>query len=214
MPDDNAKIIEAIGELSSKVDQRFENVEASIKDRADKSLEQHEETRLEFRQMRGHIAKLWRKVNGSDPPPPTQKKGPDGRVIEESPFRSSDRPEGEDEDGEVPLDELAKEGFRMASNADMEIAALRSETMTEFARVAKKIDKIAAVNKEQSDYAGIGKKGRKYLFSREGIKATATLIAAVTGLVAAIGTCYALVRQPSPTLPLPTHESTSQAQHP
>jgi hypothetical protein len=205
-------VIQAIGALSRKIDDEFGAVKDRIAQNADDSLKHHEQTRKDVAQIRGHVIALWRKVNGSDPPSPAQKLDEEGRVVEETPFGHRKKKE-ETLAVTVPLDELAEAGFAKASALDLEVAALRAETMTGFVKLDTQIKGVMSLNKVQSDYAGIGKKGRAYLFSREGIKATATLIAAVTGLVAALGTCYAIARPSPPTL-LEAPHAPRQTQHP
>jgi hypothetical protein len=75
---DLKKLFEVLrSDLSKDADERFGKLEKLVNSNANKSLEHHQTTarRLDAnaRQMDAvtlHVRSLWRKVNGSEPPPP------------------------------------------------------------------------------------------------------------------------------------------------
>jgi hypothetical protein len=130
--------------------------------------------------LRRDFGVLWRKVNGSDPPP-----GDAGLAPAEIA-------------GATPLDELAEAAVTTASSAlaktsetSLEVAALEGRMIAGFSTIAKEL-------KAQSASMGVGKRGLAWAMSPAGAKAIFRNLGAAAALVAAIAGLANACHQPAP----------------
>jgi hypothetical protein len=123
-----------------------------VKNIGDAARKAHEEGRKNHATLALAVRDLQRAVHGSDPPPP-------GKV-----------PEG------LPLDELAEQADRKASDTSLEVSALEGRMIAGFANLSKQ-------TAEQSRAMGIGAAGARYLFSPAGRRDVVKLLALGAALV-------------------------------
>jgi len=132
--------------------------------------------RLDLHQ--GWLKSLWRKVHGSDPPPANINGSVS--VIPSSPPL--------DEQVEAAY-EKASETLQMASSHDLDIHGIKSQLVV----LQQGQEKLQGMNSKQNERQGVDAEGISYLFkTRDGRKFVLSLIAAVTGLLTAGGTIYAV----------------------
>lgn len=179
-------------------------LDAKFKEVNDTSVKNHELTRREMGALRRAVWVLWKKVFGSDPPPP----GPG-----EDPSHSLQlKPEDEALLQRHPK-RLDKPLEHKISSHDMDIAGLHGTVLAVDGKVDKLETGLLSMQEElkkQSKEMALGRKGKDYLFSKQGMKDVATLMAGFTGLVTAVGTSFALLtgRLPMPNTPTPPQAQT------
>lgn len=170
-------------ELKKYLDAKFQEV-------SENSSRNHEQTRQEVGAIRRSVWVLWNQVFGSDPPPPAPGQDP-SHVLALKP---------EDKDL-LSTPKEAKPLRHKVSNHDLDIASLQSMVIT----VNQKMDDTFDELKKQSKEMAVGKKGRDYLFTKQGAKDVSTILAGLTGFITACGTLYAIMtgRLPLPSNPVP-----------
>lgn len=129
---------------------------------------------LQNQTLRRDFGVLWRRVHGSDPPPPTG--DPHAAPPEVA--------------GEAPLDELvsaahenAARAHEKASSASLELAALEGRVIAGFATLATEL-------RAQSKNMGLHERGLAFLATKEGQRVLLQLFAAAAAISAAISSCY------------------------
>jgi hypothetical protein len=167
------------GELKAHVD---EQVKGSKQDLTNLILSKHEETRSHLARHEELVGHLWQRVNGSNPPPPGE------------PPSAPSSP---------PLDDMATGAFAKASSHDLDIFAMRREVQ----ELKTALSSVLEINKEQSKALGVGvdvKRSAEFLdwimTTKAGQRWVLTVFAALTSLITAVGTTYALI---TGRLPLP-----------
>lgn len=153
----------------------------------------HEATRQQHLVLRRDFDVLWRKVQGSDPPPGS----PDAAPAEEA--------------GAKPVADLAEEALRLGSHADAEVAELHGAVVAGFGAEARAREalreEVMTELKKQSTVLGVGVRGLfGFLKTREGrsfAAAMATTIAALAGILGTYAQVRSHVQAQPPTLPAP-----------
>lgn len=203
-------VIEYLDGFKAEIHQDLKGLRANMTENADRSLQAHESTRRHVARLATMVKKMWTKVYGSDPPPPA----------------------GDDEDLSFSMTEpTTKPGAK--TNASLQTAAVKLErhvsehdaTLDGMSgrlitlssnqnQLAEQVKLLIGLQKEQMGrrdederpllqrlFDGLGWIARE----RDGRRFALTLIAAVSGLVTAFGTSYAIMtgRLPSPTSPVP-----------
>lgn len=170
---------------------------------ANKSLEHHQAHAQRLDTLTRNVSALWRKVNGSDPPPPNvnPSMAPPGKGLDDK-LSSHDLDIAGIHGNLIAVDSKVGEVKTEVGEVKSEVGEVKSE----LGAVRGELESVRQINQKQSEKMGIGKTGSEWLFSPEGLKSVGTLVAALTGLVTAIGTFYALMtgRLPTPVSPLPS----------
>lgn len=172
-----------------------------IRANADISIKNHEETRRELGGLRTELHEvkstvniLWKKVMSPNVPPPKSSgeyRQVDAKLAKEKPLVQS------------------------VSDHNLDLSSLKSQVITlndKFDSLSGIAHEVLAMNREQSASLGIGVSIRKvgeflaWAKTKEGQRYVATIFAAATSLVTALGTTYALMtkRLPTPMDPVPT----------
>lgn len=179
---------------------------------ADISIKNHEETRKELGGLRGELHEvkstvhiLWRKVNGPNVPPPKgsgEYRQIDATLAKEKPIVETVS------DHNLDLESLKAQVTVLDRKTDTLSEQVQGTTVE--VKEAKNIaEQVLAMNKEQNKSLGIGVSIQRigefftWLKTKEGQRYAATIFAAATSLVTAMGTTYALVtnRLPAPNSP-------------
>lgn len=204
-----------------------DDLKKEIQANADISIRNHEETRKrldsfgrDLHSVDKKVDVLWRKVHGPNVPPP--------KTSGEYRLHLDKQAKGD----EKPLADLAESvsdhDLRIESlQADMKVLTEQVKTSEAAARQAKDAadkakgavgevkeiaEEVLAMNRMQNQNLGIGVSLRgigeffQWLKTKQGQRYVATMFAAATSLVTALGTTYALLtkRLPAPTDPVPT----------
>ncbi len=196
------------------------NLKKDIAANADISVRNHEETRRglitlrnELHEVKGTVHILWRKVNGPNAPPP-QSSGEyrlvSERLEKEKPLTQSVS------DHNLDLESLKAQVMVLDKKSD-ELASRVEQTGGEVREARGIALQVLEMNKEQSASLGIGVSIQKigdflaWLKTKQGQRYAATLFAAATSLITALGTSYALFtnRLPAPTDPVARPQSTT-----
>lgn len=169
-------------DLRAFLDNFRADIKAQLADVTNKNLAAFETLKRTLDLHERHIARLWKQVRGSDPPTNEPASNP----------ATTERP---------PLDEIAAEAHKLSSQNDLELSALESRMIVGFEKLNVDIAAVRGINEHQTKAMGLNQKGHVGLFTREGVKSVATIIAAITGLVTATGYAYAVAhgRPPLPT---------------
>lgn len=200
-------------DLKKTVDERFQEVKVQIHAQQTSSLEAHEATRKQVTILSKHVTALWRKVNGSDPPPPANGSSlPPGETA--TTIGSTEITELP-----VPLDEkISQHDLAMAGlEAQMigvkgEMQAMKStvndakevaiDVKTVALQIQRTADSLSTEAKAQSKDMGIGTKGQAFIRTRSGQRFVLGFVAAIAAVIAATGTLYSAIRtSPSPVSP-------------
>lgn len=196
--------------LKNFADDIKSELKKDIQANADISIKNHEETRKEIHGIRGEVHGLtntvnilWRKVNGPNIPPPKtsgEYRQVDQSIVEEKPLAQSVS------DHNLDLQSLRAQMIGLDKKVD-EIGGKVQEN-TKSVDEAKDVAKqVLAMNEKQNASLGIDVSIRRigefllWLKTKEGQRYAATLFAAVTSLVTALGTTYAIMTK---RLPLPS----------
>lgn len=141
--------------------------------------EQHKESTERDKILDGHVRALWKRVDGREP-----RSGPDGALL---PLPKKD-PRAESESiPPIPIEEHV-------SGHDLGLAAIDGRLIvveSTLKSVNSHVTKTHDMQTAQTKAMGIGLSFFKYLGSKEGLRAVATVIAALAGLLAAVNTTYA-----------------------
>lgn len=192
-------ISRAIGDvlqpITKKMGEEFHRFEEHLQSQARIQLENHEATRREFQNVKAQMKQLWTSVKGSEPPPP-----PGARI--------------------EPLDSQIEQSQEKLSQHDLEIDSVKAGVIV----VEKKVEdlrgdmtRLLALQEKQTSAMGLHAEKPKSLgesfthfvswvvTEKEGQKFILTVFTALTTLVGALGTLYALAtgRLPTPTSPKP-----------
>lgn len=168
------------------------------------ALKNYQDTNRQILALHRNLGVLWRRVHGSDPPPPDPGKAPDevAGTIELGP------------DGKPihvpsvpPLDDRIEHAESMASQASLELASLEGRMINSFAAINAEL-------KRQSSVMGVGQAGARWLFgTREGWKVLAMMFAALASAYAAARSYVTPAPAPPQVVyvpaPAPTHSGTS-----
>jgi hypothetical protein len=191
--------------VMTKIGQEFDSFRAHLTHQSHVNAEEH---RLINKQLNGVVETvdtLWRQVNGSDPPPPKGAPHLNGAVVIE------------------PLDERVDQTRGKVSEHELTIASHQGRLIAMDSEIKETKDmlmKVLHLQERQTQAMGIQEREKKTILTelgrtiywmvreKEGQKFAASMLAAITGLVTACGTTYALLtgRLPMPTSPAPTHE--------
>jgi len=208
-----------------------DDLKKEIQANADISIRNHEETRKrldsfgrDLHSVDSKVDVLWKKVHGPKVPPP--KSSGEYRLHLDK----------QAQEGAKPLAEsVSDHDLRIESlQADMKVLTEQVKTSEAAARQAKEAadkakdeasdakdatrevkeiaQEVLAMNRMQNQNLGIGVSLRgigeffQWLKTKQGQRYAATMFAAATSLVTAMGTSYALItkRLPTPTDPVPT----------
>lgn len=201
-----------------------DDLKKEIQANADISIRNHEETRKrldsfgrDLHSVDNKVDVLWQKVHGPNVPPP--KSSGEYRLHLDKERESSKKPIAEsvtDHDLRIQglqadmkvLTEQVKEAKEASDKAKSE-ATQAKDGVSEVKGIA---EEVLAMNREQSQNLGIGVTFARigefvqWLKTKQGQRYAATMFAAATSLVTALGTTYAIItkRLPSPTDPVPT----------
>lgn len=170
-------------------------VESSLQALRQIVVDNHQATTNAHALLRRDFGVLWRKVNGSTPPPP-------GGTPSAPP----------EEAGAVPLADLAEEAHRLGSAASLDLASLEGAVIAGFseeARARKELrEEIMTELQKQSTALGIGVRGLfAFLRTREGrsfVAALATVVAALAGILGTYSQVRAHAEAPAAALPAPS----------
>lgn len=167
--------------VGAKFDEHAKGLKDLIQQNANASLQNHQKTNGRLDGFERMLTSLWKKVHGSDPPPPT-----DGNFKEE-------RKSAKDH---VPLTERV-------TSSELELSAMRSEVIATNAKLDLVVKAMGIKGKDEK--TALGELVRWLMKSREGQKFVLAGFAAFTSLITALGTTYALAtgRLPVPTSPVP-----------
>lgn len=154
------------------------------------ALRNHADTNAKIIAVNRNLGVLWRRVNGSNPPPPDPNIAP-------TEYASTIGPDGERMPSMPPLDEVATQAQQLASSASLEVAALEGRMISGFSSLERKVmDEL----KKQSQTLGVGVQGLKWLGTKEGAKTLAVVAAAIfSGYVAVRPAPKAEVQAAQPT---------------
>lgn len=192
--------------FTKNVESKIDGISSRIDKNAASSLESHEATRKQVDLLSRQVVHLWKRVEGSDPPPPT-----DGTTI----------PPG----GKPLDDQLSDHDMALASmHGKLITVEARSETAAkELAEVkalsttlADQVAEVKKLNEAQTQAMGIrptddtrsfaSRIGDLFIWvvkEKEGQKFAFTFIGALTSLVTAVSVAYAVIAGRMP-LPLPS----------
>ncbi len=166
--------LQAIKDL---INARFDDVT----DRSDKRFDKLD-NQLDLHN--GWLTSLWKKVNGSDPPPTLEALAARTAATSFSP----------------PLDEQLKVTGAKTSSHDLDMHGLRSEIIT----LHSEMGEIRKLNEGQTEKMGVNSSGFSFLFhTREGRKFFMTAIAALTGLLTTAAATYAMLTGKTVSVPPP-----------
>ena len=134
----------------------------------------------------GHIQRLWRRINGSDPPP-----APPSAVL--SPTANAKSPEPEDKD---PALGVVVDGHEaQLSEHDLEIAGLHGQFLaldSKIGAVVKTVEKLLGDTAKQSTAMGLtNDKKPESIRAEHRLRNWTSLIAAITGLISVLAGTYA-----------------------
>lgn len=181
-----------------------------IRANADISIKNHEETRKEIHGIRGEVHGLtntvnilWRKVNGPNIPPPKtsgEYRRVDQSLVKEKPLAQSVS------DHNLDLQSLRAQMIGLDKKVDGLGDKVQETTkaVDEAKGVARQ---VLVMNERQNASLGIDVSIRRigefvlWLKTKEGQRYAATLFAATTSLITALGTTYAIMTK---RLPLPS----------
>lgn len=197
---------DAMAPLIKQMGQTLHEAEQRITDR---SLEHYQNTSRRLDKYGSNLRKLWKKVNGtdSDPPDPSIPPTANGDASYHKPG----------------LDELAARAHDMASEHDLDIPAMEAKVLVvdgkienvkgHVAKVDEKVDGLIELQKKQMSAQGMRPEDDErsatrrifdlfiwFVKEKEGQKFALAAFAAITSLVTAVGTTYALM---TGRLPLP-----------
>lgn len=207
-----------------------EDLKKEIQANADISIRNHEETRKrldafgkDLHSVDNKVDVLWKKVHGPNVPPP--KSSGEYRLHIERERASAPKPLAQSvSDHDLSIQSLQAEMKTLteqvktsetAANEAREAAKLAKEeaegAKKGMAEVKGIAEEVLAMNREQSQNLGIGVSLARigeffvWLKTKQGQRYAATMFAAATSLITAMGTTYALVtkRLPAPTDPVP-----------
>lgn len=211
-----------------------DDLKKEIQANADISIRNHEETRKrldsfgrDLHSVDKKVDVLWRKVHGPNVPPPKtsgeyrlhlDKQAKEGSKpladLAESVSDHDLRIEGLQADmkvltEQVKTSEAAARQAKDAADKAKDEAASAKGAVGEVKEIA---EEVLAMNRMQNQNLGIGVSLRgigeffQWLKTKQGQRYVATMFAAATSLVTALGTTYALLtkRLPAPTDPVPT----------
>lgn len=178
-------------------------LESKFKEVSDNSTKNHETTRQELGAVRRTSWLLWRHAFGSDPPKPGPGEDPSHHLTLKPEDEELLKPHLERIKAKPGVEAIGQK----ISAHELDIAGLHGMVISMDAKMNDAMTEL----REQSKQMSIGRKGRDYLFSRQGLKDVATLIAGATGLLTALGTTYALVTGRLP-LPITTPPPAAQIQ--
>lgn len=212
-PFDEVRFFHALdGHLDRKLDTHFA---AFRKEMADSSLREHEKTRRHVAHVTKMTTQLWSEVFGRDKPPPGGP-GDDGLNFA---LTEPDTDPGHTKGSRPILPTTAPSG--KISEHDATLAGLQGQVIAVDGKVETLVEQVSALTKLQKEQMGLHEgdersivrrivDGTVWLFTnRAGRKFALTLIAALTSLVTALGTTYALA---TGRLPLPSANTPSIVQ--
>lgn len=198
-----------------------EDLKREIQANADISIRNHEETRKrldsfgrDLHSVDSKVDVLWKKVHGPNVPPPRSSgeyrfhlaKGDDSKPLQET--VSNHDLSIQSLQAEV---KVLTQQVKTSEAASVEAREAATSAKGGVAEVRQIAEQVLAMNKEQSESLGIGVSLARigeflhWLKTKQGQRYAATMFAAATSLVTALGTTYALMtnRLPAPTDPVP-----------
>lgn len=209
-----------LGELKQEIKTEINGLHDVIKRNADQSVSAHEATRRTLASFQVSLNHLWRRVEGSDPPPPLAGSGLEGLDVDEKTAKAVERAEAAlpaVPEGAKDIDELGRQvtGHNTTIEAlSGRMSSLEDEVKTVKEHVTESLD----LQRRQTEAMGIKTEadtrsvltrlvdGLAWMVKeREGQKFALSMFAAATGLVTAVGTTYAILtgRLPLPTAQVP-----------
>lgn len=211
-------------DIKDTVDDRFKTVEIRLRDQADQSLQSHEATRKQVGALGRMVTTLWREVKGSDPPPPEGGGMPPTAVMPmDEKLSEHDLTIAAIQGQIIAIDSKANaiKDDAAASKAAAEKALEKTTALEGQTKEALTLAKeTKELNERQLKAMGVKTEAEEksrvltklvdlciWMFKeREGQKFALAGFAALTSLVTALGTTYAIItgRLPLPNSTPPT----------
>lgn len=210
-------------DLKGFLEKKFSEVDKRLQQSADSSMKAHEDTRKEVSRLGGMVSHLWEKVEGSDYPikkADSWSETPGEEIAAEMEKKQPPRPKKPSLTDEITDQDLRMhamhgqliglDGKMEMIREDMNILKTQVASKEELASALKALDvqtRAMGISPKQQGKVDERSGGRRLIDffiwmaqEREGQKFTLAGFAALTGLVTALGTTYAIL---TGRLPLP-----------